>query len=99
MRRPPLRTDPAPGVEPAPPAPAELCRAAAQRFTQRVTALVDGGALRRAPHGFGAFLQNLALPTDAAAPHDRAASGYVSPCTGNPWGRRSGSRLRTETGR
>ncbi|MFF8370124.1 hypothetical protein ACF05W_14925 [Streptomyces lydicus] len=91
----PLRTDPDPGVEPGPPGAAELCRAVAQRFT----ALVDGGALRRAPHGFGAFPQNLALPTDAAAPHDRAAPGYVSPCTGNPWGRRSGSRLRTQTGR
>ncbi|MFF8309826.1 hypothetical protein [Streptomyces lydicus] len=60
----PLRTDPDPGVEPAPPGPAELCRAVAQRFT----ALADGGALRRAPHGFGAFLQNLALPSGRRGP-------------------------------
>ncbi|MER7289033.1 MULTISPECIES: glycosyltransferase [Streptomyces] len=39
----------------------------------------------RAPHGFGAFLQNLALPMEAAAP--------AAPAGGSPAG------LRTETGR
>ncbi|MER7156348.1 hypothetical protein ABT366_36665, partial [Streptomyces lydicus] len=49
--------------------------------TVRTSARLDS----RAPHGFGAFLQNLALPMEAAAP--------AAPAGGSPAG------LRTETGR